>query len=598
MEVGVRPALGIWVPRSALAERGEVMPPELRNTGTYVTYGDLVGHESSISEEEIIDRLRLLSCADCIAHLGDLSSRLAFPGGPQNWASLQRGLVERVVGNGEFGQMLAAQLERDKPTVVFCEQQLLHLARLAILHADSRPPDGFGDGRLYEDWVACLIAVNDLLDAGLAIEDPRERPSWELRQCGVNHVDDHLPATAIHYEVYRKLLPQLDPKAATRLEAAFESHTGISMAKFFTIGGAVEARFINATRGEESGGLVLVPSTYFSSVKISEEEWKPFFDFVARDQEALRRELEAEDARYGETAYSSLSFARFPLFEGEPGQYVPISMPALQRRFNEGIIHILSEAAEDEKLNRTAHSSKFGLPFQELVEHTLRRGVEASGKVVPIAADVLYGPSPSNERRSSDVILGYERHPVFVEVVSGPLRVGTLTRGDLDDFADDLQRLVVGKAEQLDRSITDFREGELVVEGIDPATAGKIWPVIVTSHAFPLRNEIDLAVEAALREAGFLQNRKVAPLSILSAEELFFCEGFMQRGETFLSLISGWKRSPAAVHSFKNYLIERGGGRAPGSKHFERRFAEALSEQRRLLFESEKTVEEILALRG
>ena len=572
------------------------MPPELRNIGAYITYGDLVGHESSISEEEIIELLRPLSCADCIAHLGDLSSRLAFPGGPKNWASLQGGLVKRVVGDNEFGQRLIAQLGRDKPTVIFCEQQLLHLARLAILHADPRPPDGFGEGRLYEDWVACLIAVNDLLDADLAIENPRERLSWELRQCGMNHVDDHLPATAIHYEVYRELLPQLDPKAAAQLEAAFENHTGISMAKFFTIGSAVEARFINATLEEGDGGLVLVPSTYFSSVKISEQEWKPFFDFVARDQEALRHELEAEDARYGKTTYSSLTFARFPLFEGKPGEYVPISMPALQRRFNEGVIHILSEAAEEEELKRTTHSSKFGVPFQKLVERTLRRGIMASGKV-PIAADVLFGPSPSRERRSSDVILGYERNPVFVEVVSGPLRVGTLTRGDLNDFADDLQRLVVGKAEQLDRSIADFRGGELIVEGIDPATAGKIWPVIVTSHAFPLRSEINVAVEAALRKAGFLQHSKIAPLSILSAEELFFCEGFMQRGETFLSLISGWKRSPAAAHSFKNYLIEHGDGRAPGSDHFERRFAEALAEQRRLLFDSEKTVEEILALR-
>lgn len=598
MEASVQTPLGLWVPRTAVASPEVATAPALRNTGTYVTYGDLVGYESSISEEEVIKLLSRLSCADCIAHIGDLSSRLAFPGGPQGWTALQRGLVERVVGDCEFGRVLVAQLERDQPTVIFCEQQLLHLARLAILHADSRPPDGFENGQRYEDWVTCLIAVNDLLDADLVIEDPRERLSWELRQCGLNHVDDHLPATAIHFEVYRRLLPELDPKAAKRLEAAFERHTGISLAKFFTIGSAAEARFINATRTEGEGGLVLVPSTYFSSVKVSEQEWRSFFNFVARGQKDLRRELEAEDGRYGKTTYSSLTFARFPLFEGEPGQYVPISMPALQRRFNEGIIHILSEAAEDEGLKRTAYSSKFGLPFQELVERTFRRGVKASGKEVPIAADVLYGSSSSSSRRSSDVILGFERNPVFVEVVSGPLRAGTLTRGDLADFAEDLQRLVVGKAEQLDRSIRDFREGKLILEGIESIQTGKIWPVIVTSHAFPLREEISLAIDEALREAGHLQHPKVAPLSILSAEELFFCEGFMQQGETFLSLISGWKHSPGGAHSFKNYLIERANGRAPGSDHFERRFAEALIEQGQLLFESEKTVEELLAEKG
>ena len=113
------------------------------------------------------------------------------------------------------------------------------------------------------------------------------------------------------------------------------------------------------------------------------------------------------------------------------------------------------------------------------------------------------------------MILGYDATPMFVEVVSGPLRVGTLTRGDLDDFDADLDRLVIEKARQLDTSIKDFLDGKLAIDDVDPTITRRVWPVIVTSHAFPLRDEISVAITDALGAAGYLQCERVAPLAIL-----------------------------------------------------------------------------------
>jgi hypothetical protein len=590
-----RPKFGLWVPESVANPHFRSDPPELKNTGTYLTYSDLAkfdGKDLSMSEQGVVDRLQQLSAADCIGHIAYLSAKMDVEG-PYTDPAFQHQLVTEIVGDGPLGTAMNALLDRLEPTVIFCEQQLLHLARLVILHGDPRPPDQFDHGRLYDEWVTCLIGVTDLLDAGLDVEDSDERLSWELRQCGLNHHEDQLPVTAIHYEIYRVLLPERDPLAAADLEAAFAKHTGQSMSDFFTLGVAVQARFVGGILNKH--GLALKPSNYFTSTKLEDADWKPFFELVGRDQSGMRQELLDEDKRYGGTTYGSLTFERFPLFEGEPGVYMAVSMPALQRRITEGVFHLLAEGAEKEGRDRRTYTSKFGPSFQLLVEQTLRRGNDASGSAVPIIADQVYGKSRGKRRRSSDVILGYDRNPVFVEVVSGPLRIGTLTRGDRDDFAADLKRLVIDKAEQLETSIQDFMSGQLVLDGIDPTTVGRIWPVIVSSHSFPHRDTIHSEVQNCIGTAGCLQDERVGPLAILSSEELFFCEGFMQQGKTFLALISGWKSSPNAAHPFKNYLIELGGGQAPGSDHFERRFAEATAEYTKRLFGTEHSPDQILA---
>ncbi|MBS1675803.1 MAG: hypothetical protein JST08_00310 [Actinobacteria bacterium] len=585
--------LGLYLPPTVAVDHQE-QAAQLRNIGVYLTYSELtaaLGRPHTMTQEEIASRLAGLSAADCMAHLGFIASTLHSSDGPYFRSEVQREVIGHVVGtDSEVGQVLLAAIEEAGQATIFCEQQLIHLARLVALHADDREPDDFGNQALYEDWATCIFGVTDLLDLGLVVESPEERLSWELRQCGVNHHDDRLPSIGLHHEIYRVILPQESREAAARIESAFRSHTGMSLADYFVVGAAVQARFGN------NAGAVLDPAEYFRSTLLEPEVWAPFFEILARDRSGLKAELEKEEERYGSTTYGSLSIERFPLFEAQPGMYCVISPWALGRRVTEGVFHLLAEAAEAEGSNRSLYTGEFGIPFQHSVERTLRRGNAATGSPVPVAADVPYGTSRSAMRRSSDVILGYERFPVFVEVVSGPLRVGTLTRGDLEDFEADVGRLVIDKAEQLDTSIGAFLDGRLVIDEIDPATATRIWPVIVTSHAFPLRDEIDRVITKRLTMDGYLQGEKIAPLAILSAEELFFCEGFMERGESFLALISGWKSDPAsAPHSFKNYLIEHGGGRAPGAAHFEVRFAEAAAEQAKRIFGRDESVKEVLA---
>jgi hypothetical protein len=49
--------------------------------------------------------------------------------------------VDDVAGRGQLAQALHDKLNDGRWSAIFFEQQLVHLARLVILHADPRPPD-------------------------------------------------------------------------------------------------------------------------------------------------------------------------------------------------------------------------------------------------------------------------------------------------------------------------------------------------------------------------------------------------------------------------------------------------------------------------
>jgi hypothetical protein len=545
-----------------------------------------------MSEAGVIERLSKLSAADCMFALALLSTRLFAGENRSDDGELQHRLIDLVTGTGSVAALLHEKLRDPRWSAIFCEQQLVHLARLVALHADRRPHDDFGGGALYGDWVTCLIGVTDLLDANLAVEDRDARLSWEIRQAQLNHRAEQLPSTAIHYELYSILWTRIDSAQATKTDQAFQSVTGISIKDYFTIGSAVLARFINY--GHNEGGAPRVePEQYFSTTHVEESVWRAFFRFVSRDLDGLRAELLREDSTYGATTYGSLTFERFPLAEIEPGVYVPSSVSSLQRRITEGVFHVLAEAAEAEGYDRRHYTSPLGDVFQRLVEETVRRGAAIASPSALIVADVTYGARRSR-RRSSDVIVAEGRDPVFIEVVSGPLQVATSTRGDLTCFRADLERLVVRKARQLDRNIHDFLNGQLQIDGVDPALVSHVWPVIVTSHTFPHAETIMEEVSRIVAAEGYLRHPKAGHLAIISAEDLFFCEGHMQQGKSLLSLLRSWKSGPGAKLPFKNELVTLGGGRAPGSDYFERRFAEASAQYMNRLLVSGVTAEDVL----
>jgi hypothetical protein len=586
----VRHELGLWVPGGSLRRQDE-SPAALRNSGVYLTHQDLTGQP--VTEHDLIELLQGLSVEDVMGQVAVLTTR--YTEHPTTDRAAQAAMIRRVAGPAGLAESLIGALDRDGDDVVILhQQQLVHLARLALIHCDLRPHDDFRGGEGYLDFLTCLIGVNDILEEGLEVEDPDQRLAWELRQCDVNHREDTAILLGTHHAIYQRLWPEIQPEGAREVETAFKNAVGLSFADFFVIGSGVQSRFLSHAVNDHDGVPLLNPREYFATVDLTEREWEPFFAATARAPEEMREELLDEEANYGKTTYGSLTFERWPLLAVRDEGYLPISMPALQRRFTQGVFHVLAEAAEEANLDRRYYTSRFGEPFQALVERSLRRGVAAADPALPIAADVEYGPRGSR-RRSSDVVLGYPGHPIFVDAVSGPLQAATLTRGDLSTYERDAARLVVEKAVQLNARIAEFLAGDASFEDIDPTTASKVHPVVVTSHPFPRRDTIADDLDRRVRAAGALTDPRVDQLAILSAEELAYAEGLMEhRGDSFLALIRGWTSSNRGRHSFRNYAVEHAGGRAPPATAFIELWAETAAIVQRRLFGREVDVDQVL----
>lgn len=121
-----------------------------------------------------------------------------------------------------------------------------------------------------------------------------------------------------------------------------------------------------------------------------------------------------------------------------------------------------------------------------------------------------------------------------------------------------------------------------------------LWAEIYVGGSMGLNRRSNRAGSAPTR-ASLAGKEALITATPLSAAELSFCEGFMERGKTFLGLVRGWKSGSEAPYLFKNYLIALGGGKAPASEHARLRFARANADYLSRLFGSEQTAEDILS---
>lgn len=544
----------------------------LRWATTYMTGAELFGR--SLGEEEIKALLGQMSVFDVLRATGVLSVDLAVhPDGES--IERQARLVALVTAErSDLQRRLLRGLAQGR--VAIFGQQLYHLARLALLSSDRRPPDGFADGMLMDDFRRVLFGLTDHFYAGVRTED--EIRSLELRLITINRSEDRMLLWSFYYEVLYKIWPAVEN--APDVEAAFMDFTGLSIEEFLSLGFALSAGFSRESEGRYVGMISI--DGWLDQLKIAEEKAASYLALVAGSPDELREALVEEGKNFGPTVAGSLEIERRPVVR-DPGALYVSNFGAFERRATHGIFHILSEGAETEGRDRETYTSPFGAAFQLWVEQSVRRA--EVGKDIGIFADVAYG-TKKNPRDTPDVVVAYERNVVAIEVVAGAMRIQSLTRGDLTSFAADLEKLVFKKAGQLTRRIDEMREGATAKIGLDVDEKTMVWPMIVMFAPFPHRPTIVKALRQELKKRGLLQGRKTGTLGILDAEELLAIEGFVaETGTSILEVLRGWKASAVTGDmNVKNYLSERLGGPIPHTQHARELFNEATDRVLPLLF--------------
>jgi len=549
------------------------VPNVLRWASTYMTGEEIWGEP--VSEEEIREALADLSVYDLLRLVGSLSANLivepnATSPGPQ--AKLA-GFA--AAGDTDLIDRLQRGLNRGQ-TLIF-PQQLYHLARLAILEADRRPADGLRQGSSLDRFQRALFGVSDQMTSDIHGDD--DVISLELCLTAINHDEERLGQWALYYELFDHIWPKV--KGAPNADEAFAKYTGLSIAEYLALGFAVSAGFTRDVGGQPAAWLGI--ETWLSKVPIAQAKRAAFVAVMSSTVDDLKGALQEEEEQGRGTTFGALAIEKKPIVRTEEELYV-VNFAAYERRATHGIFHILSEGPEAEGLGRETFTAPFGEAFQTWAEGCVRR-TEEGRNGVEIFADLPYG-TKKERRDTSDVVLVYERNIIALEMVAGALRIQTLTHGDLETFALDLEKFVYKKATQLTDRIADIREGLTEAIGISADGVSTIWPVIVTSVPFPVRPAIMESIRKELKARRLLQEKRTGTISIISGEELGGLEGYVATsGDSILDVIRGWKSTARTGDIYlKNYLCERLKGPIPRAAHFDRMFEELSAQSRDLLF--------------
>lgn len=542
------------------------LPPELEHSGIYATSGEL-GFDRQRTETELAEILSGLSAYDCMGMIGRLNAwYYSTSRAPQREAQAE--IAHWLAGwDTEWWERLRGALQRG--AIVVHPQQLAHFARLVARHADSRPPEELADQQAQRDFLTCLFGITDLFfDADVNLRDPDDRLSWALRHTGVGQRRESLTLWSTYYEVFCRVWPALTEEGLPDADAAFERFTGMPIRRFMAVGMTFAFSFAAAHEGPV-GRAWLDRDSYFSQTELAADDVEAFLRVSGTTLDELRANLAAEEKKFGRTTFGALAYERAPLLVGPDDRIYLISLESLERRVTQGILHILAEGAEHEGGMREDYTSPFGMAFQEWTAACFKRVNAGFSHPPKLFVDVPYGPK-QQRKDTPDVVLRYPRAIVAAEIVSGAMRPQTMTHGDLSAFDADLAKLVDKKAEQLTKRIAEILDGETAEIGLSADQVVAVWPVIITATSFPMRPEIGPVIRARLKKKGFLQDRKIRPVSIISAEEIAASEGSMAEGTPFVDLLAEWKQhARTGDHPFKNFLIfsEHDNRRRPAEHH-------------------------------
>lgn len=456
----------------------------------------------------------------------------------------QLALARKIYADDNVVALIAGALNAGRGDVVVAEQQLVALARLAILVA--RPLD------LSDSADANGEALERaLLASGSLVLSDQERLTGEP--------PDELELTSTQLQIgafcAREPLAEALGRTAylfgdrARSPAARERHDYVDLA---TVGLDVEAQLAlglaalghtDALSGsledlrpgvlapdwlEVVANAVGVPANDVGAMLTADRDW--FASTFGAIEATLN--LSDESARAG---WNRAPFEMRPFLRLASDHLLLWSPGALTAWMTDGVYHRFHDEAK--AAGRGGDFRTFyGWLVEEYVRELLRevhpgRRPPGGGRVL----DEITYAMQRGDRRSPDAALDLGPDLVLFEVASGRLTLPTRLTGQLETVFDNLDNIVLGKARQLSRRIDDFRSGSLVYPGVSVGHVERIWPVLVTGTGLLMNEALANRIRDDLGD--HLRQPRVQYLTILDLADLEQLCALVEQGHSVAELL-------------------------------------------------------------
>ncbi len=285
--------------------------------------------------------------------------------------------------------------------------------------------------------------------------------------------------------------------------ALFEHATGLSLAKYFSIGLATLCKFSNVSLLKASNQeyqpiseqITLNWNLFFDATALSADEKRisktAFCESLSKTRKAFTDSIDSSELSKSEKSfeYDLLPLIQKPLIELESNSAIPAHLPFILEKFTSNLYWPVADSLETAM---KGHFTQYwGNITQRYVEEIFKTDLIPFSNIKRSA--IFYDPKYNlrgAERRGSDIIIyDHKLAELFLfEVTYSGLR---LEAGSLQD---NLQALSFGmdklidKARQLNTVINDLRSRDLSLADIDISKVKRFRPFVITLQPYPLWN--------------------------------------------------------------------------------------------------------------
>ncbi len=360
----------------------------------------------------------------------------------------------------------------------------------------------------------------------------------------------------------------------------FQSLMNFPLELFFILGFGLYANYIIAWENDKppsNDKIIINRSIFLSKTKIPQESCDKFLNYLSVSQNSYQIQ---HRAKYPDSIGKLNDFNIFrkqPLIALNDMQSVAINIQWLYEKIGEGVFWTISDLLEDNRNYRTFFGELYHIYFTNIIR-----------RIFPptILQKRAFSNLSYNGRKSSDAIVYYPNKLVFFEAKWPTLRMEeTMIPGSLESFNEDIDKIIVHAAKQLDRNINDFISGSLPLNGVNKSDINSFYPVIVTARPLAIGPILTPYILNRVQQKGLLcSSPLIHRLEIISIEELEYMESLVMNGKTFPEIIDRKQNSIYYDHPMIWHISKNESNGLPSNNYIDMLFRELTDKIQKALF--------------
>jgi len=146
---------------------------------------------------------------------------------------------------------------------------------------------------------------------------------------------------------------------------------------------------------------------------------------------------------------------------------------------------------------------------------------------------------------------------VFFEIQKGQVSLPTRQEGAIDKFKKDTDRMILGKAAQLEEAAVNILDDETPLTGKPQRSAPDGWPVIVSGGGYPVNPITSEYISYTASQRGLLRDSRFHELCVIDLGELEMLEAVCERtGRSAVEVLGKWKSGGGHRYSLRTHFLE------------------------------------------